>query len=845
MPLLSTANPAPGGPGEPALWTRADKDGVGTARSSASQVWFTLAGGIVTEVYFPDVDTPQIRDFQLMVTDGATFFHDAQRDYTHACAPYDPGSLTAPRAPAFRMTSTAVGQPYTVVQDVITSADSSCLLVRVRLEGDPAFLARLRVYVLLAPHLRSANNSGFVVETTQGRKLVAQCAESWVALDASCGLGQTSCGFVGVNDGWTDVIGNQRLPLWSYDCALNGNVALMAEVDRGGDQEFVLALGFCENASGPVALPVPATAAQAPYSSESATGLANSPNPALVVVAEALSYPFDQAAPPGQLQRYIGDWAAGMSPTRFTPRPGTTGDQDRLFNLSHQVLLTHEDKNALGALVASLSIPWGFNNPAGDAGYHLVWPRDMCQSCTALLAAGEMDLPLRGLMFLAASQSLDGGFHQNFYINGAPYWDGTQLDEISYPIILAYRLSEAGALQNFDPRRMVLAAAGALIAKGPMTQEERWEENEGYSPSTLASNIAGLICAAELAEHRWGDPATAQFLREHADFLESHLESWCVTTRGSVVPGIERYYIRILPTQVKSDGPRNPSLPEDPDTATVYLKNIPGGGAYPARDVVDGGFMELVRFGIRSAQDPIIQNTVEVIDAVLKDDLPNGPCYRRYNHDGYGQGEQGQPFGFEGVGRPWPLLTGERAHYEVAVGRDAKPFVLHMEAFAGARGLIAEQLWNAPPLLDAFPPLMTGGPTGSAMPLAWGHAEYIKLVRSVSDGRVFDRIDAVAERYQQAHAASPLEIWNFDRQLPAMVAGKMLRFPLAEPFHLRWTNDGWHTWQDALATATKVGISYVDLPTQAAQAGTTLVFTFYWPSSETWQGTNFSIYLKA
>ena len=312
--------------------------------------------------------------------------------------------------------------------------------------------------------------------------------------------------------------------------------------------------------------------------------MTSQPNPAMVVVTEALSYPFDNPlpAPPGQLQTYINDWIAGVPATRFRPVPGTTtGDQDRLFNLSHSILLCHEDKSSLGALVASLSIPWGYNNPDQDSGYHLVWPRDMCQSATALLAAGEMDLPLRGLMFLAASQSSDGGFHQNFFINGVPYWDGVQLDEISYPIILAYRLNQANALQNYNPRRLVLAAAGAVIAKGPMTQEERWEENEGYSPSTLASNIAGLVCAAELAEHSWSDAATAQFLREYADFLESHLETWCVTTAGGLVPGVDEYSVRILPTQVKSDpNTRNPSLPEDPNTATLYLKNIQG-GAFP------------------------------------------------------------------------------------------------------------------------------------------------------------------------------------------------------------------------------------------------------------------------
>ncbi len=800
------------------MWARADKDAVGTSRSFASPVWFTVAGGIITEIYFPDVDSPQIRDLQLMFTDGVSFFHDAQRDFTHKCEPIDP------RATAFRLTSTAIGQPYTVVQEIITSTDSPCLLVRTKLQGDPNLLGRLKVYALLAPHLQGhgEGNSGYVAATAGSKQLVANRGDYWLALGASCGFGQTNCGFVAVNDSWTDILGNHRLPIWSYDSAINGNIALMGEIARGNSNEFVLSLGFCLNDDD----------------------LASEPNPAMVTVTESLSYPFDQsAAPLGYLQEFINDWVKGISGTRYVPAPGTTGDHNRLFDFSHNVLLAHEDKGSSGALVASLSIPWGYANPDADSGYHLVWPRDMCQSATALLATGEMDLPLRGLMFLATNQSASGSFHQNFFINGQPYWDGTQLDEFSFPIMLAYRLSQLGALQHFDPKAMVLGAAGALIANGPMTQEERWEENEGYSPSTLASNIAGLICAADLAENRWGDHATAQFLREHADFLESHLETWCMTTQGSLVPGITQYYIRLLPTQVKSVGNnRNPSLPEDPNTATIVLKN-PDGRRFPARDVVDGGFLELVRMGIRRADDPVIQNTVRVIDAVLKDDLPNGLCYRRYNHDGYGQGANGEPFGFEGVGRPWPLLTGERAHYEVAAGRDAKPYIRHLEAFAGDRALLAEQLWNAPAL--ANPPLVPGGPTGSAMPLAWAHAEYIKLVRSVSDGHVFDMLDVVSNRYLVPHPASLLEVWNFDRQILSIKAGKTLRIPLPSAYRLRWTHDGWNTWQDTAVTTTTVGIYYVDIATAANQAGSALSFTFFWLSTQKWEGSNFTVSLHA
>ncbi|RYH06215.1 MAG: glycoside hydrolase family 15, partial [Alphaproteobacteria bacterium] len=330
MATLLTDHPAPGGPGAVAMWTRADKDAIGTAFSSASRIWFTAAGGIVTEIYFPDVDTPQIRDLQLMFTDGVTFFHDAQRDFTHAWEAIDP------RAPAFRLTSTAIGQPYSVVQEIIASSDSSCLLIRTRLISDnPAFLAGLKVYALLAPHLegQGSSNSAYVAVTTDGKKLVARHGDYWLALNASCGLGHTSCGYVGVNDGWTDIIGNRRLPVWDYHCAENGNVAVMGEIARGTDTEFVLGLGFCLDRDGN----------------------SSQPNPAMVMIREALSYPFDQEAPRGQLQTYINDWVeARLASPGFKPVPKTTGDKDRLFNLSRNVLMTHEDKSSQGALVASL-----------------------------------------------------------------------------------------------------------------------------------------------------------------------------------------------------------------------------------------------------------------------------------------------------------------------------------------------------------------------------------------------------------------------------------------------------------------------------------------------------------
>jgi glucoamylase len=836
MALLLKHNPAPNGPGDPAVWARGDKDGVGTAMSGSSAVWYTIAGGIITEVYYPDVDTPQLCDLQLLVTDGATFFHDGKRDFTHSCQPIEPGAL------GLRLTNTAIGQPYQITHDVISEAGSCCLLIRTRLQGDSAFLNKLHVYVLATPHVEGygRGNSGYVARTPQGDQLVAHRGTTWLAIGADCGFRSTGCGFYGVNDGWRDIVGNRRLPVWNYDCAENGNVVLRGELNLSGRTEFVIAVTFSMTFGGVAA---------------------DTPSSALVSLSEALSYPFE--APSNRyshLANFLAGWKQRWTPPNanpFVPRPNTTFDQDRLFNCSRNILLAHEDKIYNGALVASLSIPWGEfvqDRGNGDAqdqragGYHLVWPRDMCQSATALLAAGDVDLPLRALMYLAASQGLDGTFFQNFYINGGKFGSCQQLDEFSFPILLAYRLSQAAALQHFDPRPMVLAAAGALVANGPTTRQERWEENEGYSPSTLASNIAALVCAAHFVDQNPADHATAQFLLEYADFLESHIESWTVTTRGVLHPQVLRHYIRLLPTHVKDPyRPRNPTAPEDPDSDGTTIDLANGGGTYPARAVVDAGFLELVRYGIRRPLDALIEDSLRVVDLTLKDNLPGGPCFRRYTHDGYGQQDSGGPFNGGGVGRPWPLLTGERAHYEFAAARDAGVYVRAMENFAGARKLLPEQLWNSPDLTPSppsvsLPPLTFGGPTGAAMPLAWAHAEYIKLVRSISDGKVFDLIQIVADRYLQPHQPSPLEIWNFDRQIRAIPRGKRLRIPLTDPFRLRWSPDGWATTSDTVATATAVGIYYADISTDRTTPGP-LRFTFYWVSAGRWEGVDYGVNL--
>ena len=277
---------------------------------------------------------------------------------------------------------------------------------------------------------------------------------------------------------------------------------------------------------------------------------------------------------------------------------------------------------------------------------------------------------------------------------------------------------------------MISRAATYLILQGPVTAQDRWEENAGYSPSTLATVIAGLVCAAEFAKER-GETRIADFVLIYADWMAAHVEEWTVTTRGELLGGISRHYVRINPTDSQA-----PDAHADPNATMISIAN--GGGVHPARHVVGGDFLQLVRLGIRDANDPIVRDSIEVIDQVIKYDLPQGPCWRRYNHDGYGQKGDGSAFDGTGVGRSWPILTGERGHYELAAGRDPMPFIRAMENFANSGGMITEQLWDTDDLPDGT--MKRGQPTGAAMPLCWSHAEYVALVRSRHDGVCFDRV---------------------------------------------------------------------------------------------------------
>jgi glucoamylase len=619
---LSESNRAFGYPGIEPRWTHGGKDGVGTAYAASSRIWFTFWNGIITEAYYPTVDKPQLRDLQYLVTDGKTFFHEEKRHLQSQSERLSDHTL------GYRCTNSDPGGRYSIVKEIITDPHLACILQHTEIIGDESFISKLRMYALCAPHLQVGgwNNNGYVIEVSGRKILMARKEGVWMALAATVQFSRVSCGYVGRSDGWTDLAGNFEMD-WEFDHAPDGNVALTGELDLNGNREFTLGLAIGE-----------------------------SQHLALSTLFQALAVSFKE-----HHERYTDQWERACK--QILPLEEVSSDKGNLYTGSFSLLRSHEDKSYPGAFIASLAIPWGEAKSDEDqGGYHLVWTRDMVNSASGMLAAGDRETPLRALIYLAVAQQEDGGFAQNFWVNGDAYWQGIQLDEVAFPIILAWRLKQEKALQDFDPYPGVLRAAGYLVKHGPVTQQERWEEASGYSPSTLASNIAGLISASEFARSR-GDEVTAKFLEEYADFLESHVEAWTVTTDGTLVQGIKRHYIRILPARVD-----DPHSMEDPNCGFLSIANHPPGSQdiFPAKEIIDAGFLELVRYGIRKADDPIIVDSVRVVDATLKVDTPFGPCWHRYNHDGYGQREDGGAFVGWGSGRAWPLLTGERGHYELA-----------------------------------------------------------------------------------------------------------------------------------------------------------------------------------
>lgn len=793
---------APGWPGIAPRWTSSAKTGVGTALDQRSPVWFTLSHGILNEVYYPRLDRPCTRDMGLLVADGEDFFSEEKRDTDSEV------SYLAEGVPLYRLVNAARDGRYRIEKEVLADPGAAVVLQKVRFVRMSGNGPGYHLFALLAPHLGGlgADNTAWVGDYKGTPMLFAEGAGSALALACSSPWLKRSAGYVGSSDGWQDISAHKRME-WSYERAERGNVALTGEVDMAKGGEFTLALAFG------------ATWSEAGFRA-----------------AASLAHGFDAAR-----SVYVEQWRAWLS--RLQGPDGAAPGPRRLYWPSAMAVECHAAKHFPGGMIASLSIPWGTIKGDEDlGGYHLVWPRDLAEAAGGLLAAGGLDDACQVLDYLTVTQEADGHWPQNMWMDGTPYWNGVQLDEAAFPVLLAdlalrHSDGDAGMTERLWP--MVRRAARFIVCNGPVTQQDRWEEDPGYSPFTLAAEVAALLVASEWAA-RQGEPGVAGYLRATADTWNASIERWTYVTDTDLARrlGVDGYYVRIAPPETADAA--------SPKDGFVPIKNRPlDWGMARADQVVSPDALALVRFGLRDANDPRIVNTIKTIDALLKVETPYGPAWYRYTGDGYGEHEDGRPFDGAGVGRLWPLLTGERAHYELAAGRqaEAERLLAALGAFANDGGMLPEQVWDCPDVPQHD--LHFGRPTGSAMPLVWAHAEYLKLCRSLRDGCVFDLPPQTFQRYVLERTPSRFCAWRFNQKVRSIPAGSTLRCETLHRAVVHWSADGWRTVNDTPTIDTGIWMHVADLPTSVLVSGDRIDFTFYWPEAATWEGVDYSVTVQA
>ena len=799
MPVVEPV--AFGGPGSPPRWTASTKSGVGCAFSPASPLWFTLGSGILDEVYYPHLDRACIRDFGFLVTGPDGYFAEEKRDCDHSLAMAEPG------VPAFRLVGKARDGRWQIEKRIVADPLRPCVLQKVRLSPGKSKTAKpFAGHALIAPHLvnAGAQNTAWV-EMHKGRQILfASGHGTSLAVACSEPFTAASAGFVGASDGW-QMLRRDGVLDPCFARAENGNVALTGSFDpSAGPVVFALAFG-------------------------------NTPEEAADTALASLGTGFDAA-----WSGTIANWQAWHA--NLAPLEGPVGG-DASFRTSAQVLATHFGMKPRGATIASLSIPWGQSKGDNDlGGYHLVWPRDMCETAGGFLAMGNTESARAMLGYLRDTQLPDGSWAQNMWLDGEPYWRGIQLDETGFPILLAEHLHRLGLLAPLELATlfpMVRRAAAFLLCNGPVTGEDRWEENAGYSPFTLAVVIAALLAAADLFDAN-EEPDRAIHLRETADCWNEQIEAWTFAADKSTGQkgGIAGHYVRIA-----APGVTDRVSPDD-DVIPILNRDA-ADSALPEAQVISPDALALVRFGLRAADDPRIVATVKAIDAALKADLPQGPVWRRYNGDGYGEHADGAPFDGTGIGRAWPLLTGERAHYELAAGRPkvARALLATLEGSAGPGGMLPEQVWDSPDIPERW--LFRGRPSGSAMPLVWTHSEHVKLIRSIADGAIFDQPPQTVARYVRGKTVSSLRLWRFNNRITRIPRGKRLRVEVMASAMIHWGVNGWQDVQDVDTTQSAFSTYYVDLPVDELPAGTTVQFTFYWHGTGCWEEADYSVEIVA
>ena len=713
---------APGAPGGKADWLPANKSGFGTSHTTLSNVWFTLEDGRLSEVYYPRLDTPSVRNLDFMITDGRSFAGRAQDESTSTTRlvrlhPSRRNDRENADSLTYQIINTDTAKRWRLITTFVTDPSRPTLLINVEftsLDNQP-----YQVYAVYQPQLNNpatelpSNESG----VTQGNALLTTDASMQVAsaLVASPAFMETSNGYLGVSDGARDV--SQRFHLTvQYSSAPQGTVVQAGRLPLTGlghSRQVTLALGFAAVEST-----------------------------ALDTAKASLEAGFYRIS--GQ---YADGWDQYLRSLRGPPASLQNADQRNLYAVSAMVLAASEDKTHRGAFVASPSMPWAFGtgliNPSGV--YHAVWSRDIYEIATALILEGDLAGAERALDFLFnVQQEPNGCFCQNSKVDGTPVFGSLQLDEVADPIILAYQLGRKDATTW---TRHIKPAADFLVNfvssdgfPAPYTPQDRWEEQSGYSPSTIASEIAGLVCAADIAQAN-GDAASADLYLATADSWRSHLEKWTVTQNGPYRP--LPYYVRL-----SKDG--------DANAGTTYSLANGGPRRMDQRAVADAGFLELVRLGIKLASDQEIINSLQVVDAQVGVMTPKGMFCHRYTNDGYGETSTGAPWflttpdSLVTHGRLWPILAGERGEYDLAAHHvlEARGCLLAMGRTVNEGYLLPEQVWDSqPPSGQSGFPAGTG--TTSATPLAWAHAQFVRLAFDIAAGRLLEQPAVVARHYLQ------------------------------------------------------------------------------------------------
>lgn len=732
-------NSAAGDPGEKPTWNSGAKTLVGTAASSRSRIWYTIGRGTLNEIYFPDVDQANTRSMRFLISDGKKFFSDEAWDAEHQVQWMEPG------VPGVRIESRCKSGRYRLSKEILSDPIRDTLIMRVQFT--PLDSSDLKLFLYVNAHVgdRGKENSAWVGDYKGMTMLFAKRASLCVAAVLSSPPLQTSCGYVGNSDGYTRL--SRLKALSKSNTAEDGNVALTAEVDYKATEDGVFRVALAGGSDG----------------------------------AEA-----GQQARAGILQNFptvkdlfVRKWKDEQG--KYREVEDLSGHALDMYRVSTAVLETHQSKRFPGAFVASLSMPWGFARSDKDiGGYHVLWPRDLCETAMGKLASGDAQSARSALFYLRCTQEASGGWSQNMWLDGTPHWDAIQMDGIALTVLLADQLRRENSLDNYDPTPMIKQTVRFLLKHGPVTQQGRWEAVGGYSPYTIATEVASLLAAADFIEGD-GDPVGAAFLRETADAWHDCIDEFTYVTGTALAEehGVSGYYVRIAP-HARIEKAEMGSL-------RILMPNRPFGSKHQhAAEIISPDAFELVRFGMRAANDPRMVATAKVVDATLKYETTTGPVWKRSTKDGYGEKADGAPFKKTGVGRGWPLLAGERGHYEIAAGNHdyALELLKTMARQTSECGMIPEQVWDAPDIPKRF--LFNGHPAGSGMPLVWAHAEYIKLLRSLHSGSVWDLPPQPVQRYQVANHVASFQIWTPKQKRGWLAQGKELRLDLPAPATVRW-----------------------------------------------------------